>query len=130
MSNLHFTDQMFRFFRNHCSDDLLGCLRFVKLIPSEYSRWDITDYVAAEMDGVSIIDKLNLVWCFLNNDGMVVCKGVDYRRSRQTYLMTALVLDGFVNQQQEADILMPWIDCTKGEPNFDLESLNEELLNQ
>ena len=126
MSELRYTDQMFFYLRNHCSDALVdGCLGVVNLIPSDHNRWDITDYVTEEIDGVSITDKLNLVWCFLNNVGTVVYQGTEFMRNRQSFLMTALVSNGIINQQQEADILMPWIDCTHGEPHFDLENNNE-----
>lgn len=123
MSDLQFTDQMFLFIKNHCSDNLIdGCLGGVNLIPSDYNRWDITDFVTEEIDGVSIIDKLNMVWCFLNNYGLIVYQGNEFRRNKQSFLMTALVLAKIINQQQEADILMPWVDCTHGEPHFDLEN--------
>ena len=44
--------------------------------------------------------------------------------------MTELVERHIINQREEADILMPWIDCTNGEPFFDLESKNNEQPNQ
>lgn len=131
MSELHYTDQMFHFFREHCSDDLISSgLETVQLLPSDYNRWDITEYVVEDIDDISITDKLNIVWCFLNNGGTIIFQGAAFERNRQSFLMTALVSQRIINQRQEADILMPWIDCTHGEPYFDLENNNNEQPNQ
>ena len=117
MSKSHYTDQMFPFLKEHCSDNLISAgLKAVQLLPSDYNCWDITEYIVENTDDVSITDKLNLVWCFLNNGGTIIYQGSSFKRNRQSFLMTALVLKGIINQQQEADILMPWIDCTHGEP--------------
>jgi len=119
MNELHYTDQMFIFFRSHCSDDFIAhCMRTINLVPSERNIWDITDYVIVDTDDITIVDKLNLIWCFLNNGGTIIYQGAAFERNRQTFLMTELIKNQIINQQQEAEVLMPWIDCTNGEPYF------------
>lgn len=131
MNKLHYTDKMFLFLKKHCSDNLISCgLKAVRLLPSNYNCWDITEYVVEYINNVSITDKLNLVWCFLNNGGTIIYQGSSFERNQQSFLMSALVTKGIINQQQEADILMPWIDCTHGEPFFDLKSNNNVHPNQ
>ena len=123
MSELHYTDQMFSFIREHCSDKLITrCLEPVKLVPAKQNSWDISDYVVEDIAGTTITDKLNIVWCFLKNGGTVIYQGTVYKQDRETFLMTELVLNHVVIQLQEADVLMSWIDCAQGEPYFELES--------
>lgn len=69
---------------------------------------------------------LALLCCFLHflhpyiqNNGSIYYNETEFTKMTLSYLMTELVLKQIISQEQEADILMPWIDCTHGEPFFE-----------
>lgn len=119
---LFLTDKMFSSLRKYCSDELITyCFELVKMNTSDKDIWDVTYFVQKNSLKVGIIDKMNVAMSFLENEGFLIFQGEKYTKSTRSYLMTKLIKEGLITQDQECEIILPWIDCTEGEPFFEVQ---------
>lgn len=102
-------DGTFLFLRAHCSADLLSIgLESEPIETSDIDLWDITDYINTDIDGVSIIDKCNIIMCFLYR-GRIIYNGTVFVWDQRQLLLDTLVNATIITPTQKEDILFPWI---------------------